>query len=323
MSLAEPAVHLDPGSLAEQMGREVRAGLGATPKTLPPKYFYDARGSELFDQITRLPEYYPTRTERHILAERVPEIATITRARTLVELGSGTSEKTRLLLGALREAGSLTRFVPFDVDPVVLREASASVAQEFPGLAVAPVVGDFEQHLGVIPAGPSRLLAFLGSTIGNLDVSQREVFLADVRRSLDIGDWFLMGTDLVKSPDRLVAAYDDAQGVTARFNKNVLAVLNRELAADFDTSAFAHVAVWDTEREWIEMRLRSLADQQVSIEALGLVVDFVAGEEMRTEISSKFRRDGVTAELARAGLRLTHWWTDPAGDFALSLSEPI
>lgn len=323
MSLAEPAVHLDPRSLAEQMGREVRAGLGAIPKTLPPKYFYDARGSELFDQITRLPEYYPTRTERHILAERVPEIATITRARTLVELGSGTSEKTRLLLGALREAGSLTRFVPFDVDPVVLREASASVAQEFPGLAVAPVVGDFEQHLGVIPAGPSRLLAFLGSTIGNLDVWQREVFLADVRRSLDIGDWFLMGTDLVKSPDRLVAAYDDAQGVTARFNKNVLAVLNRELAADFDTSAFAHVAVWDSEREWIEMRLRSLADQQVSIEALGLVVDFVAGEEMRTEISSKFRRDGVTAELARAGLRLAHWWTDPAGDFALSLSEPV
>lgn len=323
MSHTESAVHLDPEFRVEQMGRDIRVGLGGVPKTLPPKYFYDAYGSELFDRITRLPEYYPTRTERRILEERVAEIATVTGAETLIELGSGTSEKTRLLLEALRAAGTLTHFVPFDVDPVVLGVASGSVAAEFPGLVVTPLVGDFEHHLGVIPAGPHRLLAFLGSTIGNLDVLQRDAFLADVRRTLSVGDSFLLGTDLVKSSDRLVAAYDDAEGVTAQFNKNVLTVLNRELDADFDAELFEHVAVWDSEREWIEMRLRSLVRQQVRIEALDLVVEFAAGEELRTEISTKFRRATVTTELARAGLRLTHWWTDPAGDFALSLSEPV
>jgi L-histidine N-alpha-methyltransferase len=315
-------VYLDPGALAQQMAEDVRAGLSATPKTLPPKYFYDARGSELFDEITRLPEYYPTRTERAILLARAAEIAAATRAETLIELGSGTSEKTRLLLQALRSEGTLRRFVPFDVDPAVLKDASAAVSGEFPGLLVEPVVGDFERHLGELPRHPRRLLAFLGSTIGNLDPGQRAEFLREVRTALGPGDAFLLGTDLVKSPERLVAAYDDAAGVTAAFNKNVLSVLNRDLGADFDLDGFDHVAMWDAEQEWIEMRLRSRQDQTVRVAALGLSVRFAGGEELRTEISAKFRRAGVEGELAAAGLRLTAWWTDAAGDFALSLSAP-
>jgi len=323
MPLSDLDVHLAPESLAAQMADDVRAGLGARPLTLPPKYFYDARGSDLFDEITRLPEYYPTRAEREILDARVGEIATATGAETLVELGSGTSEKTRLLLRALRADGTLTRFVPFDVDPAVLQEASVAVAAEFPGLTVAPVVGDFEHHLGELPAGPRRLLAFLGSTIGNFEPGQRTAFLSAVRGTLSAGDHFLLGTDLVKSPERLVAAYDDSRGVTAAFNRNVLAVLNRELDADFDPDAFEHVAVWDPEHGWIEMRLRSRTAQTVHVRAISLVVDLAEGEEIRTEVSAKFRPESITRELARAGLRVTEMWTDAAGDFALSLSEPV
>ncbi len=315
-------IYLDPGALADQLATDVRAGLSATPKMLPPKYFYDARGSELFDEITRLPEYYPTRTERSILAAHAAAIAATTAAETLIELGSGTSEKTRLLLRALCAGGSLRRFVPFDVDPAVLKDAGAAVSAEFPGLEVEPVVGDFEQHLAALPRHPRRLLAFLGSTIGNLDPAQRGEFLRAVRSTLGPGDAFLLGTDLVKSRERLVAAYDDAAGVTAAFNKNVLAVVNRDLDADFELDEFDHVAVWSAEHEWIEMRLRSRQDQTVHIAALGLDVHFARGEELRTEISAKFRRASVQAELAAAGLRLTQWWTDPAGDFALSLSVP-
>ncbi|MGI9157740.1 MAG: L-histidine N(alpha)-methyltransferase [Marmoricola sp.] len=317
-----PSVHLDPGALAEQMADDVRAGLASTPKLLPPKYFYDAHGSALFDEITRLPEYYPTRTERSILEAVVAEIAAVSGTETLVELGSGTSEKTRLLLGALSRAGTLQRFVPFDVDPAVLKDASAAVAEEFPQLVVEPVVGDFEKHLGELPRHPRRLLAFLGSTIGNLDPGQRAAFLAAVRSTLGEDDAFLLGTDLVKAPERLLAAYDDAQGVTSEFNKNVLHVLNRDLGADFDPEAFEHRAVWDDTHEWVEMRLESTVAQRVRVVALDLDVSFEQGEQMRTEISSKFRRAGIGAELADAGLRMTHWWTDPAGDFALSLSVP-
>jgi L-histidine Nalpha-methyltransferase len=315
-------VYLDPGALAHSMAADVRAGLTATPKVLPPKYFYDARGSELFAKITRLSEYYPTRTERSILVARAAEIAAATGAETLVELGSGTSEKTRLLLRALRDAGTLQRFVPFDVDPAVLKDASAAVSEEFPGLAVEPVVGDFERHLTELPRHPRRLLAFLGSTIGNLDPGQRRDFLRDVRATVHPGDAFLLGTDLVKSPERLVAAYDDAAGVTAAFNKNLLSVLNRDLGAQFDPAEFDHVAVWDAEREWIEMRLRSRSEQTVRVAELDLDVRFARGEELRTEISAKFRRQTVERELTAAGLRLEKWWTDPAGDFALSLSVP-
>jgi L-histidine Nalpha-methyltransferase len=301
---------------------DVLDGLTRPFKEIPPKHFYDTDGSRLFEAITTLPEYYPTRTERGILESRAGEIADATGAETLIELGSGTSEKTRVLLQALRSAGTLTRFVPFDVDPAVLKDASAAVADEFPGLDVQPVVGDFEQHLRSLPVSPRRLLAFLGSTIGNLDPAQRAGFLRAVRDSLGAGDALLLGTDLVKSPSRLIAAYDDARGVTAAFNKNVLAVVNRDLEADFDLDEFDHVAMWDADHEWIEMRLRSRQDQVVRIRTLGLEIRFARGEELRTEISAKFRRETVAAELAAAGLRLTHWWTDPADDFALSLSVP-
>jgi L-histidine N-alpha-methyltransferase len=312
--------HLTDADPAAELRADVLAGLTATPRTLPPRWFYDERGSELFDRITRLPEYYPTRAERAILAARAPEIAAATGAEVLVELGSGTSEKTRLLLSALRDGGTLRRFVPFDVDPSVLRAAGAALEDEYPGLPVDAVVGDFTRHLGELPRGGRRLVAFLGSTIGNLEPAPRAEFLASVAATLGPGDAFLLGTDLVKDPTRLVRAYDDAEGVTAEFNRNVLAVLDRELKADFDPQAFDHVALWDAEQEWIEMRLRSRTDQVVTIAALDLQLPFAAGEDVRTEVSAKFRRDGVAAELAAAGLELAHWWTDDAGDFALSLS---
>jgi L-histidine N-alpha-methyltransferase len=315
--------HLSPSSYAESLRADVLAGLTAMPKTLPPKYFYDERGSELFDEITRLEEYYPTRTERAILVERAAEIAATSAAETLVELGSGTSEKTRLLLDALRDAGRLKTFVPFDVDPAVLESASQAIAADYPTIDVSAVVGDFERHLAAVPATGRRLVAFLGPTIGNFAPDARARFLAELRATLNEGDSFLLGTDLVKDVDRLVWAYDDKAGVTAAFNRNVLTVINRELDADFDVESFTHIALWNAEQEWIEMHLRSERDQQVHIAALDLTVDFAAGELMRTEISSKFRRGRVESELETAGFRLTNWWTDPAGDFALSLSVPI
>jgi L-histidine N-alpha-methyltransferase len=313
-------VHLAPDAAARALEADVRAGLRAMPKTLPPKWFYDERGSELFDAITRLPEYYPTRTERSILVAHAPELAEITKADTLVELGSGTSEKTRLLLDGLRDAGTLERFVPFDVSEQTLRDAAAAVAEEYPGVRVHAVVGDFEHHLRDLPGGGTRVVAFLGSTIGNLAPEPRARFLADLAATLAPGDALLLGTDLVKDVDRLLAAYDDAAGVTAAFNRNVLSVIDRELDADFDPEAFDHVAVWDPHEEWIEMRLRSRRAQTVHVRALGLQVEFAASEDLRTEISAKFRRGRVEEELAVAGFRLAEWWTDPADDFALSLS---
>jgi L-histidine N-alpha-methyltransferase len=313
-------VHLAPDASARALSADVRAGLGTTPKSLPPKWFYDDRGSELFDAITRLHEYYPTRTERAILVRHARDIAELTKADTLVELGSGTSEKTRLLLDALRDAGTLDRFVPFDVSEQTLRDAAAAVAREYPGVRVHAVVGDFEHDLADLPGGGTRLVAFLGSTVGNFAPEPRARFLADLAAALAPGDALLLGTDLVKDVDRLVAAYDDAAGVTAAFNRNVLSVLDRELDADFDPDAFEHVAVWDADNEWIEMRLRSSRAQTVHVRALDLTVQFDEGEELRTEISAKFRRERVERELAAAGFELAEWWTDPAGDFALSLS---
>ena len=312
-------VHLDPDDLADALRADVFAGLTATPKDLPPKWFYDDRGSQLFDEITRLPEYYPTRRERSILEVHADEIASATRADTLVELGSGTSEKTRLLLDAFAQLGTLRRFVPFDVSEQTLRDASVSISTAY-GIDVHGVVGDFERHLDQIPGGGTRVVAFLGGTIGNLLPDARAEFLRDVASSLAPSDAFLLGTDLVKDVDRLEAAYDDAAGVTAAFNKNVLHVINRELGADFDPDRFAHVARFDTQHERIEMHLRSLGDQAVKVPELDLVVELADGEEIRTETSAKFRRERVEAELAAAGLDLTEWWTDPDGDFALSLS---
>ena len=315
-------VHLGATDLRDALANDARRGLTASPKDLPPKWFYDDRGSQLFDEITRLEEYYPTRAERAILDARADEIATASGADTLIELGSGTSEKTRLLLDALARAGQLRRFVPFDVSEQTLRDAAAAIAVEHPGIDVHAVVGDFEHHLGELPHGGCRLVAFLGGTIGNLPPSTRATFLAEIAAGLEPGDSFLLGTDLVKDVDRLVAAYDDAAGVTAAFNRNVLSVINRELGAAFDPEAFEHVARWNPDEEWIEMWLRSSEAQTVKVPDLDLVVEFASGEEMRTEISAKFRREGIEAELAAAGLQLTHWWTDPAGDFALSLSTP-
>jgi L-histidine N-alpha-methyltransferase len=320
---------LPAGYRAASLRADALAGLTAAPKSLPPKWFYDAQGSALFEKITELPEYYPTRAERSILRAVAPQIASLTGAASLVELGSGSSDKTRLLLSALSDAGTLRRYVPVDVSESALTLAGDALAAEYPGLAVHAVVADFEQYLGVPAAtdgaadgdgdGP-RLLAFLGSTIGNMVPAEREVFLRRIRARLRPGDAFLLGTDLVKDPAVLVAAYDDDAGVTAEFNKNVLAVLNAELGADFDLDAFEHVAIWDAGHEWIEMRLRAAADQTVRVRDLGLTIEFAADEEMRTEVSAKFRQDGARAELAAAGLALRSWWTDEAGQFGLSLS---
>ncbi|WP_055491179.1 L-histidine N(alpha)-methyltransferase [Streptomyces sp. TP-A0356] len=296
---------------------DVLQGLTGMPKTLPPKWFYDAHGSDLFEKITELPEYYPTRAEREILVARSGEIAAATGARTLVELGSGSSEKTRYLLDALT---GLRTYVPVDVSESALTQAGHALIAERPGLDVHALIADFTAGL-TLPRTPGpRLVAFLGGTIGNLLPAERSAFLKSVRSLLAPGDALLLGTDLVKDAAALVAAYDDAAGVTAEFNKNVLAVVNRELGADFDPDAFAHVALWDAENEWIEMRLRARRAQTVKIPALDLAVDFAAGEELRTEVSAKFRKDGVRRELGQVGLELTHWWTDEEGRFALSLS---
>lgn len=312
-------VHLDETALFESLVAEARDGLSSRPKLLSPKWMYDVRGCELFDQITRLPEYYPTRCEQQILVESADEIATLTRADSLVELGAGTSTKTRVLLDALTDAGTLRRFVPFDVSEPTLRDASKVIADAYPGVQVHGVVGDFERHIGLLPSGGRRLVAFLGSTIGNLDPNQRQRLLSELAGGLGTEDWLLLGTDLVKDPDRLVAAYDDKAGVTAEFNLNVLSVLNDVLGADFRPERFSHVAVWNPAHERMEMSLRSETRQMVIVRALDMVVDFDEGEEMRTEISTKFRHESLEAELSAVRLALARWWTDSDGDFAVSL----
>jgi L-histidine N-alpha-methyltransferase len=314
-------VHLTPADLRAALRLDADQGLRASPKDIPPKWFYDTRGSQLFDEITRLPEYYPTRCERAILVARADEIAEVTGADTLVELGSGTSEKTRILLDALRDAGTIERFVPFDVSEQTLRDAAAAVNRDYPSVSVHAVVGDFEHHLGSIPGGARRLVAFLGGTIGNLEPAGRAEFLHELAQGLGPDDYLLLGLDLVKDIDRLEAAYDDSQGVTAAFNKNVLDVMNRELDADFDERRFEHVAVYEKDLGQIEMRLRAVDEHTVEVRALALTVPFAAGEEMRTEVSTKFTREQVEEELHDAQLRLARWWTDPDGDFALLLAR--
>ncbi|BBZ66706.1 histidine N-alpha-methyltransferase [Mycolicibacterium insubricum] len=314
------ANHLGADSAHRALRDDVRSGLAQTPKTIPPKWFYDESGSALFTRITRLPEYYPTRAETAILTDRSARIAALTGADTLVELGSGNAEKTRLLLDALRDRGSLHRYVPFDVDAAMLADVGAAVAAEYPGIEIIAVCGDFEKHLETIPDGGRRLFAFLGSTIGNLTPGPRARFLSALAAAMAPGDHLLLGTDLVKDTGRLVRAYDDADGVTAEFNRNVLAVINTELGADFDPQAYSHVAHWNADAECIEMWLRSDRAQRVRIAELDLVVDFAAGEAMLTEVSAKFRPDGVATELNLAGLRAVEFWTDPAGDFGLTLA---
>jgi L-histidine Nalpha-methyltransferase len=305
------------------MARDIRLGLTAKPKELAPKYFYDERGSQLFEQITELHEYYPTRAEREILSQRSAEIvAAAGEPGTLVELGSGSAAKTRHLLNAMRDADCLVTYVPVDISEEITHQTAEALVEEYPGLIVRGLVCDFEHDLERIPnGGGGRLVAFLGGTIGNLYPDARRDFLTRIAALLEPGDRILLGTDLVKAHDRLELAYDDPGGVTAEFNKNVLQVLNREFDADFDLDRFEHVARYDSEATRMDIRLRALADQTVRLDGLDLTVRFEAGEEMRTEISTKFTREALDGIYKGAGLRPDGWFTDAAEDYALSLAS--
>lgn len=307
------------------LAQDVRAGLGRPPgeREVPPKHLYDERGSQLFDRITRLPEYYPTRCERAILNRQAPGLVETTGARELVELGSGTASKTRALLYAMAGAGALDRYVPFDVDPSVVEKCAHELTDLYPGLRVHGVVGDFGRDLAQVPDGDRRLVAFLGSTIGNLMPDTRARFLGDVRAMMGPGDRFLLGTDLLKDVAVLEAAYNDSEGVTAAFNLNLLRVLNRELGADFDLDAFEHVAAFDRDRSWVELSLRAQAEQHVRIPGAGLELTLARGEAIRTEVSTKFTLDVLARELGAAGMELEAFFTDPAGMFGLTLASPV
>ena len=304
------------------MEQDVRTGLTAEPKSLPPVYFYDDRGSRLFDEITRLPEYYPTRSERSILDAHAGDIARGSAADTLVELGAGTCDKSRLLLDAMQAEGLLRRFVPLDVSDTTLWEAATALSEEYPGVAVSAVVGDFHRHLDRLPADGTRLFAFLGGTIGNLDPGQRREFLMKLAKVMTIDDRLLLGTDLVKDRTRLVNAYDDGAGVTAEFNRNVLSVLNRELGADFEPGQFEHVARWNENDQRIEMWLRSNTDQRIRVADLDLDVAFGAGEEMLTEISTKFSPEALDEELRECGFIVEAMWCSEGDEFLLTMARP-
>ena len=316
-------IHHTGDAVTDALRADVVAGLTAEQKWLPPKWFYDAEGSELFEKITQLPEYYPTRAEREILAARSGEVARATDAHTLVELGSGSSEKTRLLLDAFTGHGTLEAFVPLDVSESALADAAEAITAEYPKLEVRGVVGDFTKHLELLPGGQPRMVAFLGGTIGNFLPAERADFLRSVRGVLDEGEWLLLGTDLVKDAEILERAYDDAAGVTAEFDKNVLRVINARLGADFEPDEFDHVAHWDAGNEWIEMRLRARHALTARIPGADLTVEFAAGEHIRTEISAKFRPQGVETELAAAGFAVEHWWTDSQQRFGVSLARSV
>lgn len=322
MSLVKTDCFVTPADLDAALRRDVAHGLSRTPKELPAKWFYDERGSELFEEITQLDEYYPTRRERSILSLHADEIAKAASAGTLMELGAGSGQKTRILLDALLDAGSLETYIPVDVSGDYLQESAEKIAADYPDIRVHAVVADHDRHLQLLPSLERRLIAFLGSTIGNMAPRERGRFLGALRAIMRQGDTVLLGVDLVKDQGRLVRAYDDAKGVTAAFNRNVLSVINRGLDADFDLDRFQHVAAWDELHERMEMRLHSTRDQVVHIRELGLRVAFSAGEEMRTEISSKFRRSGLEQELSRADLDLMCWWVDADGDYAVCLARP-
>ena len=319
----EIEVDLPEGGALAGMAEVVREGLSCPFKELPPKYFYDERGSELFERITEQPEYYPTRCEREILAAGAGEIVAAAQPRTLIELGSGAATKSRVLLDAMRDAGTLERYVPVDISEGITRRVAAELVEEYPGLTVEGIVCDYETHLERIPRPEGALFAFLGGTIGNFRPAARRSFLARIATLMYPGDRFLLGTDLVKDRATLEAAYDDAAGVTSEFNKNVLAVLNRELDADFDLDAFEHVAFWDADNEWVDIRLRALSEQFVDLRTLDMRAHFARNEEMRTEISTKFTRERIESSYADAGLELEDWWTDEQGLYALSLARPL
>ncbi len=316
-------VFLTAAQLRRTLEDDVRRGLSSIPKSIPPLWFYDENGSRLFEEITRLAEYYPTRAERRLLHAHAQDIARLARADTLVELGAGACDKTRLLLDAMKAAGALHSYVPFDVSDEFLRQAAAGLLEDYEGLRVHAVVGDFHQHLGRIPTEGRRLVAFLGGTIGNLVPAERHRFLTELRETMHAEDHLLIGVDLVKDPATIVAAYDDSAGVTAAFNRNVLEVINNELDADFVPESFAHVARWNDEQRWIEMRLRAEGAQRVEVRALGLEVTFAPGEELLTEISAKFTPEALVTELRRAGFALDATWGLIEGEFALALAHRV
>ena len=316
-------VHLPRDGVHAGMAEDVREGLSCPFKELPPKYFYDERGSELFERIMELPEYYPTRAERSILAARSGEIVAAAEAGILIELGSGSAAKTRCLLDAMQDVELLDTYVPVDISEEITRRTADELVQEYPGLRVHGIVCDYETHLERVPREEGALIAFLGGTIGNFRPAPRRSFLARIATLMYPGDRFLLGTDLVKDPATLEAAYNDSANVTAEFNKNVLEVLNRELGANFDLEAFEHVAFWDPDNEWVDIRLRSLAEQFIDVTELDMRVHFARTEEMRTEISSKFSRERLEESYADAGLEITDWWTDPDGLYALSLARAL
>jgi L-histidine N-alpha-methyltransferase len=313
-------VLLDEQSWREARDAGVRSGLAATPPELSPVWFYDERGSNLFDDITRLPEYYQTRAERRLLRDHADDLAALD-IETLVELGSGTSDKTVEILGALEGAGSLRTYVPFDVSEATLRDAIAKLGAQFPTLAFHGIVGDFHQHLGQIPTAGRTLVAFLGGTIGNLRPAERGRFFDDLASAMDDDDLLLIGIDLLKDPTVIVAAYDDAAGVTAAFNRNSLVVLDRELGADFDPEDFDHIARWNEDEGWIEMRLRARRPVHATIAALDLVIDLREGEDLLTEISAKFTPDRFAAELGAHGFRADQTWISEGDEFALVVAR--
>lgn len=313
-------VLLDEGERQAAFRDAALSGLHATPKRIPSIWLYDERGSRLFEEITRLPEYYLTRTEREILDEHAGEIASETRATTLVELGSGTSEKTRLLLGALVAAGTLRSFAPLDVSEEVLVASAHAIAEEYPDIGVHAIVGDFERHLSALEAGGRRLFAFLGSTLGNFEREERRRFLHALAISLEPEDALLEGLDLVKDPERIESAYSDSAGLSERFQRNGLAHFDRELGSGFSRARLEYRAFWDAEREWVDIGFDSVDAQVVQVTKLGIDVELAEGERLRTQVSAKFRRERFETELEEAGLRLTRWWTDANGDFALALA---
>lgn len=320
-SSAAVTVLLDEDQWAHHLEQQTREGLMSPQPFTPPVWFYDERGSQLFDQITDLEEYYVTDAERQILTAHAEEIADLSQATALVELGSGTSDKTRTLITALRAAGTLTDFVPVDCSEAMLRSAVDALDHEYPMLRIHGLVGDFSSHLTHVPSGGRRMIAFLGSTIGNFEPEARHGFLQHVADSLSADETFLLGTDLVKDTRRLERAYNDESGITAEFNLNALKVMNRSLGSDFDASAFRHEARWVPEHSRIEMRLIATEDQEVTVPGIDCTLSLRAGEWIRTEVSTKFTPTQVEQELAATGLAVVGQWTDPEGDFLLTLAQ--
>ena len=306
--------HIEPASLEQEMRTEIRRALQSTPKALTPKWLYDERGSEIFDEITRLSEYYPTEAERSILTDHAEEIATHSAATTIIELGSGTSDKTRTLLDAFDATGQLDRFVPFDVSEAPIREATAMLATRYPNVHLHAVVGDFHRHLNEIPATGHRLLAFLGSTIGNFHVEERAAFLGALGDLLEQGEWLLLGMDLVKDVDRIIDAYNDASGVSEAFARNVLTVLNREFDGDIPVELFDYIPFWDPTEQRIDIRLRAAMPLEARLDSLDLDISFGEGEELRVEVSTKFTRARIDRELSEAGFAVDRVWTTPGPD---------